>query len=269
MSVFENAAYPLRVSRKRIGRAEIEKRVDRVLEMVGLVKFRKRSATQLSGGQQQRLALARALVREPKLLLLDEPLSNLDAQLREQMRSELKRIQLEWGVTTIYVTHDQAEAMAISDRIAVLDHGLIVQIGAPDEIYELPRSEFVANFIGRTNMFRGKTDAAAEAGSMGLVSSPIGPVRCRFPAGLSAGQDVSFVVRPENIELRPSGAAKGENTVEGKVTSRVYLGEIAEYAVDLDGRYELIVRGPPGNGVGAGDRVSVYLPPEKTIAIFS
>jgi iron(III) transport system ATP-binding protein len=208
-------------------------------------------------------------VREPKLLLLDEPLSNLDAQLREQMRSELKRIQLEWGVTTIYVTHDQAEAMAISDRIAVMDRGLIVQLGAPDEIYELPRSEFVASFIGRTNMFRGKTDVSAEAGSMGMVSSEIGPVRCRFPASLSAGQAVSFVVRPENIQLRPPGGAGSENTVEGQIKSRVYLGDIAEYSIDLDGRYELIVRGAPGTSVSAGDRVTAYLPPEKTIAIFS
>ena len=271
MSVFENAAYPLRVSRKvKYLRADITKRVDHVLEMVGLLKFKNRSATQLSGGQQQRLALARALVREPKLLLLDEPLSNLDAQLREQMRSELKRIQLEWGVTTIYVTHDQAEAMAISDRVAVLDHGKIVQLGTPDEIYELPRSEFVANFIGRTNMFRGKLDAGAEAGAFGVVQSEIGPMKCKFPAKSSAGQDIAFVVRPENIELHPASAAQsGANIVEGKVTNRVYLGEVAEYSIDLDGKFQLLVRAPPGNGVNAGDRVKAYLPPEKTIAIFS
>jgi iron(III) transport system ATP-binding protein len=271
MSVFENAAYPLRVSRKvKYNRADIDKRVDRVLEMVGLLKFKNRSATQLSGGQQQRLALARALVREPKLLLLDEPLSNLDAQLREQMRTELKRIQAEWGVTTIYVTHDQSEAMAISDRIAVMDHGLMVQLGTPDEIYELPRSEFVANFIGRTNMFRGKCINVAEAGSMGVVDSEIGTVRCRFPAKLAAGEKVSFVVRPENIELSPVSAGKsGDNMVEGKVISRVYLGEIAEYSIDLDGKFQLLVRAAPGIGATTGDRIRAYLPPEKTIAIFS
>ena len=186
------------------------------------------------------------------------------------MRAELKRIQLEWGVTTIYVTHDQAEAMAISDRIAVLDHGLMVQLGTPDEIYELPRSEFVANFIGRTNMFRGQCINVAEAGSMGTVRSEIGDVRCHFPAKLGAGENVSFVVRPENIQLRDvNGGPAGDNVVEGKITNRVYLGEIAEYSIDLDGKFQLLVRAPPGNGAKAGDRVRAYLPPEKTIAIFS
>src|SRR3954470_2824006 len=165
MTVFQNAAYPLRFARSpRLSRSEIAARVERVLETVGLSRYSTRSATQLSGGQQQRLALARALVRAPKLLLLDEPLSNLDAQLREQMRAELKRIQLESGVTTIYVTHDQAEAMAISDRIAVLNQGRIVQAGTPSEIYETPNCEFVADFIGRTNMFRGKLAEAVAPG---------------------------------------------------------------------------------------------------------
>lgn len=271
MSVFENAAYPLRVSRAvRYPRAEIEKRVDRVLEMVGLLRYKNRSATRLSGGQQQRLALARALVREPQLLLLDEPLSNLDAQLREQMRGELKRIQLEWGVTTIYVTHDQAEAMAISDRIAVLNQGLIMQVGIPDEIYELPNSEFVANFIGRTNLFRGKLEAAVEAGEAGLVNSEIGLIRCHFANRSTAGQDVSFVVRPENVELHrldEKAEAVSENFIDGKVTGRVYLGEIAEYTVDLDGRFKLLVRAPPGLRIGAGERVRARLPAERTIAI--
>ncbi|HEX2724251.1 MAG TPA: ABC transporter ATP-binding protein [Beijerinckiaceae bacterium] len=270
MSVFENAAYPLRVSRRqRYTRADIVSRVDRVLATVGLEKFKDRSATQLSGGQQQRLALARALVREPKLLLLDEPLSNLDAQLREQMRGELKRIQLEWGVTTVYVTHDQAEAMAISDRIAVLNQGEIMQVGTPDDIYEMPRSEFVANFIGRTNLFRGKLDAAVDAGGAGIVRSELGPIRCRFAARSSAGQDVSFVVRPENVVLaRAEGAgAPGENDVDGRIDGRVYQGEVAEYSIDLDGRFRLLARAHPGIGLGIGDRVRVRLPAERTIAI--
>jgi iron(III) transport system ATP-binding protein len=271
MSVFENAAYPLRVSRAvRYARADIEKRVDRVLEIVGLARYKSRSATKLSGGQQQRLAFARALVREPQLLLLDEPLSNLDAQLREQMRGELKRIQLEWGVTTIYVTHDQAEAMAISDRIAVLNQGLIMQVGTPDEIYDVPNSEFVAHFIGRTNLFHGKLEAAVEAGEAGTVSSEIGPIRCRFSSRSTAGQDVSFVVRPENVELQRSdgkAAATLENLIEGQVTGRVYLGEVAEYTVDLGGRFKLLARTHPGLGITTGDRVRVRLPAERTIAI--
>ncbi|HWG06545.1 MAG TPA: ABC transporter ATP-binding protein [Beijerinckiaceae bacterium] len=271
MNVFENAAYPLRVSRAtRYSRADIEKRVVRVLEIVGLASYRSRSATKLSGGQQQRLALARALVREPQLLLLDEPLSNLDAQLREQMRAELKRIQLEWGVTTIYVTHDQAEAMAISDRIAVLNQGLIMQVGTPDEIYDVPNSEFVAHFIGRTNLFRGKLETAVEAGGTGLVMSEIGPIRCRFAKTSTAGQDISFVVRPENVELQrsdPAAAAVTENFVDGQVTGRVYLGDIAEYTVDLGGRFKLLARSHPGLRIAPGDKVRVHLPAERTIAI--
>src|SRR5262245_10062096 len=144
MTVFENAAYPLRVSRaRRYKRAEIQEKVMGVLEMVGLAAFAKRPAPQLSGGQQQRLALARAFTREPRLLLLDEPLSNLDALLRDQMRVELKRLQQETGVTAVYVTHDQSEALAISDRIAVMNNGLIAQLGTPKQIYGRPASEFV------------------------------------------------------------------------------------------------------------------------------
>jgi iron(III) transport system ATP-binding protein len=163
MSVFENAAYPLRVSRgPRRANRDIEKKVMSVLDMVGLAEFAKRPATQLSGGQQQRLALARAFTREPRLLLLDEPLSNLDAQLREQMRVELKRLQQETGVTAVYVTHDQAEALAISDRIAVMNNGRIAR-SAPKDIYGRPAPNS-SPFIGRTNLLRGSLrDAAAIA----------------------------------------------------------------------------------------------------------
>jgi iron(III) transport system ATP-binding protein len=276
MSVFENAAYPLRVSnRARIGRDEITRRVDRILEIAGLIQYRNRSATQLSGGQQQRLALARALVREPKLLLLDEPLSNLDAKLREQMRSELKRIQRETGVTSIYVTHDQSEAMSLSDRVAVLDQGRIVQVGTPEQIYELPRNEFVANFIGRTNLFRGRVEQAVSAGGLAPVSSEIGTVRCRFSAAMAAGQELSFIVRPENVELVRNGGGRAlppsepscGNLLEGRVTGRTYLGEIAEYTVNLAGSRCLIARARPDLGIGLGDSVTVRLPAERVIAI--
>ena len=267
MSVFENAAYPLRVQRRnRPPREEIEKRVVRVLEMVGLARYRSRSATQLSGGQQQRLALARALAREPKLLLLDEPLSNLDAQLREHMRAELKRIQSEWGVTTIYVTHDQAEAMAISDRIAVLNQGRIMQVGRAEEIYEQPTSEFVASFIGRTNLFTGRLRDNASADGFGVVESNVGAVRCRFRADAAQGSAVKFVVRPENVELS-SGATRGaENTLAGRVAARVYLGEIVEYTLDVAGA-SVIVRSHPSAAFAPGDAITVRFPPERAIAI--
>src|SRR5262249_40025715 len=149
MTVFENAAFPLEV--RRLPNGEIKKRVARVLEVVALAEFAEREATQLSGGQQQRLALARAIVMEPELLLLDEPLSNLDAKLRERMRFELKRIQRDLGITTLYVTHDQAEPLALSHEIAVMNEGRVVQIASPRAIYEKPATKFVAEFIGTSN----------------------------------------------------------------------------------------------------------------------
>jgi iron(III) transport system ATP-binding protein len=271
MTVFENAAYPLRVMRRnRLKRAELKKRVEGVLESVGLAQYQARSATLLSGGQQQRLALARALVRRPKLLLLDEPLSNLDAQLREQMRGELKRIQAEFGVTTIYVTHDQAEAMAISDRIVVLNKGRCAQIGTPDEIYDRPRSEFVANFIGRTNLFRGKLQNSVAPGQQGLVISPIGEICCRFPNRVDADKEVVFVVRPENValaRLEASADAGERNSLEGQIIGRVYLGEVVEYTIDLGGERRLLARAHPTLGLTLGDRVRVQLPADHTVAI--
>jgi iron(III) transport system ATP-binding protein len=196
MTVFENAAYPLRAGRKRVAKAEIEAKVSAVLEMVGLEKYMQRPATQLSGGQQQRLAFARALTKEPGLLLLDEPLSNLDAQLREQMRSELVRLQRNTGVTTIYVTHDQSEALAISDRIAVMNEGRIVQIGTPEEIYDRPDSSFVANFIGRSNFLRGDLAVAAAGRAIACVATEIGDLRCWFKQLTQPQQGISIVVRP-------------------------------------------------------------------------
>ena len=267
MSVFENAAYPLRVQRRnRPSREEVEKRVVRVLEMVGLAKYRGRSATQLSGGQQQRLALARALVREPKLLLLDEPLSNLDAQLREQMRAELKRIQSEWGVTTVYVTHDQAEAMAISDRIAVLNMGRLMQIGSAEEIYERPTSEFVASFIGRTNLFSGRLRDDVQKHGFGIVDSPVGPVRCSFRTAASSGDEVKFVTRPENVRCVSGVDSSEENTFDGKLLSRVYLGEIVECTVMVNGM-EVILRGHPSEVIAHDQIVHIQFPADRTIAI--
>lgn len=267
MSVFENAAYPLRVQRRqRLSREEIEKRIVRVLEMVGLAKYRNRSATQLSGGQQQRLALARALAREPKLLLLDEPLSNLDAQLREQMRAELKRIQSEWGVTTVYVTHDQAEAMAISDRIAVLSQGRLMQVGPAEEIYEHPTSEFVANFIGRTNLLTGRLRESVGADGYGIIDSELGPVRCSFRVAAQAGASVKFVARPENVECARGESDGGENTFTGRMLARVYLGEVAEYTIGV-GDIHLLVRAHPSVALAQGESVRVRFPAERTIAI--
>ncbi len=273
MNVFNNAAYPLRVSKTRnFSASEIHEKVTEILEMVGLGEFIRRPSTQLSGGQQQRLALARALTREPRLLLLDEPLSNLDAQLREQMRVELKRLQQEWGVTTIYVTHDQSEALAISDRIAVMNEGVIMQVGAPQEIYNRPTSEFVAHFIGKTNLIHGDLAADAAAGALANVTTELGLLRCTFPAAVSATSNIAVVIRPENIIIaKQDGAEAGEistvNRIAGVVRNEIYLGEIMEYIVVTDKGTEIVVRIPPGRDVGKGDQVFMHLPPETTVAL--
>ena len=272
MSVFENAAYPLRVSRtRRLPKHEIEKKVMAVLDMVGLAEFAKRPSTQLSGGQQQRLALARAFTREPRLLLLDEPLSNLDAQLREQMRVELKRLQQETGVTAIYVTHDQSEALAISDRIAVMNAGKIAQVGAPKEIYSRPSSEFVANFIGRTNLLRGVLRQEAAAEGIARAQTQIGELKCFFPAATRSGASSALVVRPEHIIIRKhSGemppAQPRINCLAGKVKREIYLGEIVEYLVAVEGG-EMLVRTPLNADVANGDTVTLSFPAERTIAL--
>lgn len=268
MSVFENAAYPLRVSRaRRFTAKEIETKIAAILEMVGLAAFAQRSATQLSGGQQQRLALARAFAREPRLLLLDEPLSNLDAQLRDQMRLELKRLQRETQVTAIYVTHDQSEALAISDRIAVMNNGVIEQVGTPKEIYGKPQSEFVANFIGRTNLLRGTLMSDAAKDGIAAVKTPMGPLQCLFPFAVPAGRETSLVIRPEHIVIGKNANGHA-NIVKGRIARETYLGEIVEYLVAVEGG-ELIVRTQAALDTMPGEAVTLSFPAEKTVALLS
>jgi iron(III) transport system ATP-binding protein len=272
MNVFENAAYPLKVTRGHgLNASQVRDKVRGVLALVGLEDFINRPSTQLSGGQQQRLALARALTREPALLLLDEPLSNLDAQLREQMRAELKRLQRETGVTAIYVTHDQSEALAISDRIAVMEDGLIMQIGPPREIYERPTSEFVANFIGTTNLLRGMLKSDANAGSVGLIETRLGPLTCSFTADVTASPAIGVVIRPENVVVEPAAsdaasALPDTNQCEGTLTNETYLGEIVEYEVAI-GNETILIRTKPGKAVAPGDAVTVHFPPSQTLAL--
>ncbi len=222
MTVFENVAFPLRVGR-RMAREEIARQVDRALATVGLGAYGPRPATRLSGGQQQRVALARAIVHEPKLLLLDEPLSNLDAALREEMRIELRRLQREIGITTVYVTHDQSEALAMSDLIAVMDRGRIVQLDAPRAIYFTPASAFVARFIGAANLLAGVAAAAVAAGTLGAVRLDGGAViQALFPAAAPAGTRLSVAVRPESITLgTPDGTA---NRLDGTLADVSFLG---------------------------------------------
>jgi iron(III) transport system ATP-binding protein len=271
MTVIENAAYPLTVGRKRLNRREVRKKVMATLDLVGLASFAERPAPLLSGGQQQRLALARALCREPALLLLDEPLSNLDAQLREQMRAELKRLQKETGVTAIYVTHDQSEALAISDRVAVMKDGLIMQLGTPRDIYGRPTSEFVAQFIGRTNLLRGRLGTDVLAGAEAKVETEIGPLACTFTAAVRSTPQLGVVIRPENILIARAGgpaatALPAENRFEGRVTSETFLGEIAEYEVEIGGTL-IFVRSRPDTDVGPGDTATLVFPVAHSLAL--
>jgi iron(III) transport system ATP-binding protein len=272
MNVFENAAYPLRVARgKKLSLAQIREKVRHTLALVGLEEFIERPSTQLSGGQQQRLALARALTREPALLLLDEPLSNLDAQLRELMRAELKRLQRETGVTAIYVTHDQSEALAISDRIAVMNNGKIMQIGPPKEIYERPTHEFVAQFIGRTNLMRGRLATDTIDGEEARIETPVGALVATFTANVAAAPQVGVVIRPENVEMAKAGTDTAKafgtlNCCDGVVTSETYLGEIVEYEVAV-GEQMILVRTKPDKDIAPSDAVTLHFPPAQTLAL--
>jgi iron(III) transport system ATP-binding protein len=261
MSVFDNVAFGLKLA--RLGRAEIGERVARVLAAVGLEGLEGRHPAQLSGGQQQRVALARSLVVEPSILLLDEPLSNLDAKLRERMRGELKSLQRDTGITFVYVTHDQAEAMALSDRIAVFHEGVLQQYGRPREIYERPANLFVADFMGIVNRLsgeiveRGEGQVRVRVGDHVLAA--IGPA-----AAAGAARGVTLAIRPESVRLGgPDGAA---NRLEGSVVEATFLGSIVDYQIDVGG---LVLRVQADRHVvrEVGTKVQLSIPIEECVAM--
>ncbi|MBI3706378.1 MAG: ABC transporter ATP-binding protein [Proteobacteria bacterium] len=260
MTVFENVAFPLRVSRDRTyGAAEVERLVGGALETVNLAGFQGRSPTQLSGGQQQRVALARAIVRSPRLLLLDEPLSNLDAKLRDEMRNELKRLQQQIGVTTIYVTHDQSEALEMSDMIAVINQGQLMQIGSPREIYFRPRDAFVAGFMGSTNLLTGTIAGSVPENGVATVKLTGGQVvKCQFPNPTSSVKPIAISVRPEAIDLRQTNAPPrdGWNRLIGTVVSAGFLGQTNRYNVRV-GDLHLQSRTGPETNFTSGESVAV------------
>src|SRR5262245_28048975 len=237
MTVAENVAFPFTVAKnRRYSRAEIADAVKRALSIVDLDGFQQRPATRLSGGQQQRVALARAIVHEPRLLLLDEPLSNLDAQLRDEMRGELKRLQSKIGITTVYVTHDQSEALALSNRIAVIDQGRISQIGSPQDIYFRPANPFVARFVGATNLLAGRLVGSAEnRGEVEVLSGR--RIRCLVPQGIPDPAAVSVSIRPESIRLGAVGAqaVDGQNCLAGRISGVTFLGAACRIDVMSDG----------------------------------
>jgi iron(III) transport system ATP-binding protein len=273
MTVFDNVAYPLQVRRvpKHVQRAKVEQ----TLMLVGLQGYEGRQATQLSGGQQQRVALARAMVFEPRLLLLDEPLSNLDAKLRVHMRTELKHLQQQTGITMVFVTHDQAESMALADRIIVMNRGNIEQIGTPADVYERPRSRFVSEFIGSINVLEAAVDgvAPAEAGSVVTLRHGSGAlVRCYAPADqqLAYGQHVLVSIRPEKLTLlngaNGANGTNGLNVWEGRVTSAAYYGDHREYEVEVESQL-LKITTPVAIVAERGDHVRVACDPSEVVVM--
>jgi len=258
LSVFENVAFPLR--EKKVARSEIQERVLKALSLVQLSGLEKRPAPFLSGGQQQRLALARALVREPEVLLLDEPLSNLDAKLREETRLEIRGLVKRLGITTLYVTHDQVEALTMSDVVAVMNQGNIVQEGPPTEIYKSPKDLFVATFIGLTNFLQGRVITVTSLSPrMGQVETSSGVLTCLFEKGMNKGDPVYVLVRPENIALVDSSIPAGDNFLEAKVERVIFLGDALDCQASLGGEI-LRIKLHPSAKLREGQKVRLQLP---------
>ncbi|MFQ5903645.1 MAG: ABC transporter ATP-binding protein [Candidatus Binatia bacterium] len=267
MTVFDNVAFPLRFGLKRLPRSEVRSRVRKVLSLVQMNGLESRMATQLSGGQQQRVALTRALVAEPDLLLLDEPLSNLDAKLREEMRIEIRRIQKSLGLTAIYVTHDQAEALSMSDQVALLRAGKIVQLGTPRDLYERPRDIFTTSFIGTTNQLPGSIERLAEAGPLGSVRVNGRELNCLIGEGCREKDNVIVCVRPEDIEVKVATEVS-EDGWKGIVRQVVYFGDGLNCEIESAG---LLIRARlhPSVILEEGQQVLMSFRPERCVAFRS
>jgi iron(III) transport system ATP-binding protein len=267
MSVFKNVSFPLDVLPRgqRPKRTEIAERVERALEVTELGAYADRAATKLSGGQQQRLALARALVIQPDLMLLDEPLSNLDAKLRENMRFELKRLQRELGLTAIYVTHDQSEALAMSSRIAVMHRGRIEQVGKPRDIYTSPATRFVAEFIGSSTFVKG-TVASVEGDEV-AVDTVEGRLVSRGGALRPAkGAEVLLSIRPECVDLSTTPVSRAVNAWQGEVLTRAFLGDAVDHVVGV-GKLEIRTRSNPTVSIAPGTQVHLVVDPASVALV--
>lgn len=272
MTVFENVAFGLRAT--RTPRSSIKDRVQTALDLVGLTGLSQRSSGQLSGGQQQRVAFARALVTRPEVLLLDEPLSNLDAKLRVHMRSEIRKLQQDLGITTIYVTHDQEEAMSLSDHVVVMNDGQVEQQGPPHEIYEQPASQFVAGFIGTTNFVPGQVQEVS--GTEVIVQALSRTIRIAPPEGrsLQKSQSVQLVIRPEHLRIGQAHSgdmpeSAGAN-LQARVTGISYLGAAASYELLLPGGESVVVHDPAPHGAALhtlGSEVTVQLDTDRIYII--
>jgi iron(III) transport system ATP-binding protein len=264
MTVFDNIAFPLKV--RHASQQEVDEKVRKVMDMVRLTGLKDRHATQVSGGQQQRIALARALVFDPEVLLLDEPLSNLDTSLRDVVRVEVRRIQKSLGITTIYVTHDQGEALSISDKVVVMREGRAMADGPPREIYTRPPNDFVASFVGRANLVPGKLSKVT--GRLSLIATGMGELSCGLQEGssLKEGDGVVVSIKPENVVISAADGQEGPNAFKAKVEFTSFLGAFSEVVVAVgDGADRpriKAVRSSEGLGLEDGQMVSVALPPQ-------
>jgi len=264
MNVFANVAYPLQTRKE--SKEEIRRKVAETLHLVQLDGFENRPATKLSGGQQQRVALARALVAEPKVILFDEPLSNLDAKLREETRKELRRFLTELSITAVYVTHDQIEALSLSDIVAVMKNGRIIEMGTPREIYFNSDQRFVTDFIGRANLIAGKVAAIEERYAM--VDSAIGAIACQKKEASAPGKAATVCIRPEFIKVLEGKPQDGRNVFRGKVESLIFVGDACEGDVRI-GDTLLIFRTAPTTAIREGEEITLQFDPEHCSILFN
>jgi ABC-type Fe3+/spermidine/putrescine transport system ATPase subunit len=264
MTVFENVAYGLRVRRE--SRADIETKVDRALDMVQMRDYRERRASQLSGGQQQRVALARAFVFQPSVLLFDEPLSNLDAKLRGDMRLELRELQHRLGITSVYVTHDLEEALAISDRIVVMRNGVIEQIGSPAEIYHLPRNAFVADFVGSANLIRGRHRTDLDGDGLVALETPTGQIIHGMAYGRPIGDALTFAVRTVHLRFTRERPAEMRNVWPVKVEHAVFQGDFTQVHLAW-GDQRLVIRAAAMEPVQEGEGAYLTVEPRRVVVL--
>lgn len=262
MSVFDNVAFPLQAA--KAPKEEIRRQVAKALEFVQMEGFEQRSATKLSGGQQQRVALARALVAEPKVILFDEPLSNLDAKLREETRKELRRFLTELRITAVYVTHDRIEALSLSDIVAVMKAGRIEEIGPPKKIYFDSEHRFVADFIGRANLIDATVNAVED--DTVILETNLGAVACRKRDGSPPGERVTLCVRPEFITVLPATTEDGRNIFRGIVESMVFVGDIYEVEA-RSADTVLLIRMEPDTTAAEGDEIALFINPNHCIVL--
>jgi iron(III) transport system ATP-binding protein len=264
MTVFDNVAYGLRV--RRLPKREIAEKVQWALDLVRMGDLARRSAARLSGGQQQRVALARSFAFSPTVILFDEPLSNLDAKLRAEMRLEIKELQRQLGITSVYVTHDQEEALAISDRVIVMHAGVIEQIGTPSEIYDAPRSTFVADFVGAANVIHGHLRRDQARRGLVALETPKGHVIHGVANGRTVGAEGAFSIRTVYPRLSRERPAVGDNVWAVRINRRVFLGDFVQYLVDWEDR-QLVVRRPPMEHFAEGEEVYLTVEPEHCVLL--